>query len=135
MAGSVRPLVVRYLEEGEQALKSAERLLKEGDTRGAINRAYHACFYVASAALACKYISAKKHAGVVEEFSNRIVKQGLLPKKTAMILRELYSLREASDYQLHRKFPGKTVSKALEDAIDFCATVGEWCRGQMDKLL
>jgi uncharacterized protein (UPF0332 family) len=135
MAGSVRQLVLRYLEEGERALKSAERLSKEGDARGAINRAYYACFYVASAALACKYISAKKHAGVVEEFWKRIVKQGLLPKKTASILRELYSLREASDYQLHKKFPGKTIDKALNDATDFCTTVAEWCRGQMDKLL
>ena len=50
---SVRQQVVRFLEEGERVLRSARALLGEGDLRSAVNRAYYACFYVASAALAC----------------------------------------------------------------------------------
>lgn len=42
---------------------------------------------------------------------------------------------DVGELRLVKKFPGRTVDKALNDGTDFCTTVAEWCRGQMDKLL
>lgn len=65
-----------------QAAASAKVLLDTGDADGACNRAYYAIFDAARAALrASGHDVGKTHKGVLNAFSDRLVKMGLSPRK------------------------------------------------------
>ncbi len=71
-----------------QAAASAKVLLDTGDADGACNRAYYAMFDAARAALlASGYEVGKTHKGVLNAFSEHLVKSGLLPKEMGRLLK------------------------------------------------
>lgn len=65
-----------------RAAASAKILLDAGDADGASNRAYYAMFDAARAALlAAGFDTGKTHKGVLNVFSDRLVRNGPLPRK------------------------------------------------------
>ncbi len=65
-----------------QAITSAKILLDAGDADGACNRDYYAMFDAARASLlASGYDVGKTHKGVLNAFSERLVKDGLFRKR------------------------------------------------------
>jgi uncharacterized protein (UPF0332 family) len=83
-----------------QAVASAKLLLDVGDTDGASNRAYYAMFDAARAALpASGYEAVKTHRGVLNAFSDRLVKNGPLPKEMVHILKYAETFRYVADYE------------------------------------
>lgn len=92
-----------------QAAASAKVLLDTGDADGACNRAYYAMFDAARAALlASGHEIGKTHKGVLAAFSNRLVKNGPLPKETGRFLKHAETFRYVADYE--------SVSVELSDA-------------------
>ena len=70
------------MAKATQAVASAKMLLDTGDADGASNRAYYAMFDAARAALLGSGVEVgKTHKGVLNAFSERLVKNGPLPKK------------------------------------------------------
>lgn len=70
------------MAKAAQAAASARVLLDTGDADGACNRAYYALFDAARAALlASGHDVGKTHKGVLNVFSERLVKNGPLPKE------------------------------------------------------
>lgn len=71
-----------------QAAASAKVPLDTGDANGACNRAYYAIFDAARAALlASGHDVGKTHKGVLNAFSDRLVKNGPLPKELGRLLK------------------------------------------------
>lgn len=68
------------LAKAEQALMSAQVLLNtQGDADGACNRAYYAMFGAARAALLAAGVEmGRTHKGILNAFSEHLVKHGLL---------------------------------------------------------
>ncbi|WP_298312095.1 HEPN domain-containing protein, partial [Propionivibrio sp.] len=70
------------MKKAGQAAASAKLLLDSGDADGACNRAYYAVFDAARAALLVTgHDVGKTHKGVLNAFSDRLVKNGPLPKE------------------------------------------------------
>lgn len=81
-----------------QALESAKLLLDAGDADGASNRAYYAMFDAARAALLTSGLDVgKTHKGVLSAFSDRLVKNGPIPKEVGRLLKHAETFRYVAD--------------------------------------
>lgn len=82
-----------------QAAASAKVLLDTGDADGASNRAYYAMFDAARAALlASGHEVGKTHKGVLNAFSEHLVKNGPFPKEMGRLLKQAETRRYVADY-------------------------------------
>jgi uncharacterized protein (UPF0332 family) len=91
------------LAKAVQAVASAKVLLATGDADGACNRAYYAMFDAARAALlAWGFQVGRTHKGVLNAFSDHLVKNGPLPKQTGRLLKRAEAFRYVADYESDR---------------------------------
>lgn len=97
-----------------QALASAGLLLEAGDPDGACNRGYYAMFDAARACLlAAGTEIGKTHKGVLNAFSDQLIKNGPIPKEMGRLLKHAETRRYVADYE------GEPVE--LEDARQMIA--------------
>ncbi len=83
-----------------QATASAKVLLDMGDADGACNRAYYAMFDAARASLLASGCEiGKTHKGVLSAFSDRLVKNGPIPKEMGRLLKQAEAFRYVADYE------------------------------------
>lgn len=83
-----------------QAAASAKMLLESGDADGACNRAYYAMFDAARVALlAVGADIGKTHKGVLNAFSERLIKSGTLPREMGRLLKHAETFRYVADYE------------------------------------
>ncbi len=83
-----------------QAAASAKILLRTGDADGACNRAYYAIFDAARAALlASGHAVGKTHRGVLNAFSDHLVRNGPLPKEMGRLRKQAETRRYVADYE------------------------------------
>lgn len=88
------------MKKAGQAAASAKLLLDSGDADGACNRAYYAVFDAARAALLVTgHDVGKTHKGVLNAFSDRLVKNGPLPKEMGRLLKYAETFRYVADYE------------------------------------
>ena len=81
-----------------QAAASAKVLLDAGDADGACNRACYAMFDAARAALsAAGHGIGKTRRGVINAFSDRLVRNGPVPKETGRLLKLAEAFRYVAD--------------------------------------
>jgi uncharacterized protein (UPF0332 family) len=79
---------------------SAKVLLDTGDADGACNRAYYAMFDAARAApLVSGAEVGKTHKGILNAFSERLVKSGPVPKEMGRLLKHAETFRYVADYE------------------------------------
>lgn len=89
--------------KAHQALRSAQGLIALNDADGACNRAYYAMFDAARAALFAKLGRteadfAKTHRGLINAFSEHLVKDGTLSKDLGRSLKRAEEMRRLADY-------------------------------------
>jgi len=95
-----REAVLIYLDGARRALQSAQYNL-DGDFYGvAINRAYYAFFYAATALLLTLDITRGKHSGVMAAFREHFVKPGTFPVQDSRAYGEAFELRNVTDYEM-----------------------------------
>lgn len=88
------------MEKAVQAARSASLLLESGDADGACNRAYYAMFDAARAALLASGTDVgKTHRGVLNAFSEQLVKNGPFPKELGRLLKQAETFRYVADYE------------------------------------
>lgn len=106
-----------------QAAASAKVLLGTSDTDGACNRAYYAMFDAARAALlASGHEVGKTHKGVLNAFSEHLVKNGRLPKEIGRLLKHAETFRYVADYEGGSVEPSDALTM-VEQAETFVATM------------
>ena len=81
------------------ALEGAEYNLGGGFPGVAVNRAYYAFLYAASALLLTLDISRSKHAGVLAAFRERFVRTGMISVEDSRAYGEAFELRNTTDYE------------------------------------
>jgi len=126
--GTSRNFVEASLERAEKALKSAKLLEENGELEDAVSRAYYTIFHAARALLFSKGVTAKTHHGTISLFSEKIVRQGILPEKYADMLRKAFDLRQKSDYEIYATLNVESVREVIENAEHFIEKVKELLR-------
>jgi len=91
------------MTKAHQALRSAQGLIELNDADGACNRAYYAMFDAARAALLVKLGRteadfAKTHRGLINAFSEHLVKDGTLSRDLGRSLKRAEEMRLLADY-------------------------------------
>lgn len=96
--GSIDDLVRYRIEIAKSDLKSADILMKEGEYRGANNRAYYAIYHAISAVHALDGKSYKRHKDTLANFNKNYVKTGIFSKIFGRKIAQAEEIRHASDY-------------------------------------
>lgn len=111
--------VLVYLGGAQEALRSAQFNL-EGSFYGvAINRAYYAFFYAATALLLTLDLTRSKHAGVLAAFRESFVKPGLFPVSDSYAYGEAFELRNVTDYETLGRADEAQAQALVESAVGF----------------
>lgn len=102
MSDSLTPAAL--MRKAEMACASARVLLDLGDVDGACNRAYYAMFDAARAALLAsdahvRASTGKTHRGLINAFSNHLIKNGPVSKELGRLLKHAETFRYVADYE------------------------------------
>lgn len=90
---------VRYrLEKAQEVYQAAVVLYDASQWNSVINRLYYSCFYSASAYLLYKHIPAKSHSGVIGQFSENVVRVGIISIEDFRVYAKLLNWRSKGDY-------------------------------------
>jgi len=121
MAKSDSEVIREHFRLADRFLKTARLSQRDGDWRTAADRAYYAMFHAASAALYQRGIIAKSHKGLISQFSKEYIKPGLIDPELSRSLRQGFSLRQASDYELYAIIEEEQVEELVVRAQEFVA--------------
>lgn len=117
---------IRYrLEKAEETYQAACVLYNASQWNSVINRLYYACFYSASALLLQKHIPAKSHAGVIGQFSEQIVRIGLMSVDDFRVYAKLLNWRSKGDYSDLFDFNKEDVDSMMKPTRRFIDLVAD----------
>ena len=117
--------VLVYLEGAQDALRTAQFNLDNDFYGVAVNRAYYAFFYAATALLLTLDLTRSKHSGVIAAFREHFVKSGFFQVDDSRAYGEAFELRNTTDYEMLGKadeFQARTVVENADRFIEHCET-------------
>ncbi len=103
------------LGKADDSLAAAERE-RDLSPATAINRAYYACFYAASAVLISQGRKFVRHSGVRNAVHKYLVKEGRIPAELGAAYNELMTDRQQADYEAVVLWAPEDARKAVEMA-------------------
>lgn len=122
MDAADRAAVVTWrVERAHEALADAQALLARGSANAAVNRAYYAVFYAASAALLREGLVLAKHAGVQGEVHRVLVQSGRVDRHWGRVYTRLFEDRLRCDYVDLVEFPLEDAEVLVNEARAFVA--------------
>jgi len=110
-------------QRAQEALKVAERDVRDGCPDSAASRAYYAAFYAASALLLSVGKRPSKHRQVLAAIHRDYVREGKLPLEAGEIISALFYLRGIGDYGGSEHVALADAGKAVADARRFLELV------------
>jgi uncharacterized protein (UPF0332 family) len=114
-----RDTVLVYLEGARESLHTAHYNLDGGYYGVAVNRAYYAFFYAATALLLTLDITRSKHAGVMAAFREHFVKTGDFPAEDSHAYGKAFESRNITDYEMLGKADPDQARDIVENAERF----------------
>ncbi len=115
--------ILYRLKRSYESLQEAELLIQHNHLHTAVNRLYYACFYAVTALLLTQGLSSSKHSGVRLLFDQHWIKNGRLPSEMGLFYRNLYNLRQRSDYTDLIMFQKTDVQSHLQQTFDFVNSI------------
>lgn len=107
------------LEIARERIESAEALVKIGNYRDAMSRAYYAFFDAASAALLTKGLVPKTHHGLTVLFDQHFIKKKKIPAEMGRWLIKTKQAREEADYERLKEISKETAEATIKAAKKF----------------
>ena len=114
------------MENARITVRDAQLLRDAGSLRSAVNRAYYAMFYAASALALSRGLSLSKHSAVISFFHREFVKPGLLGREHGRALQKAFEDRSEADYQDYLRVTAQQVDARLVEARDFIEVVSTY---------
>ncbi len=87
------------LDKADRALDAARANLDRDDAETAVNRAYYAAYYAATAALLGVEERPKSHSGTHRRFAFCFIEPGLIPPDLGRTLEVAFRVRQRADYE------------------------------------
>jgi len=114
-----REAVIVYLNGARDALQGAQYNLDGGFYGVAVNRAYYAFFYTATALLLTLDLTRSKHSAVMAAFRERFVKPGIFLIQDSHAYGEAFELRNVTDYEMLGRADEAQARTVVENAHRF----------------
>lgn len=131
--GSICDLVHYRIETAKSDLQSANILLKEGEYRGANNRAYYAIYHAISAVHALDGRSYKRHKDTLANFNKDYVKTEIFPKTFGRRIAWAEEIRHASDYDDFYIATKEKTEEQIMTAKELIEQVEIYCLSQLKE--
>ena len=109
----------------EEALQSARVEYESDLLHGAINRAYYAVFYAATALFVKSGLTFRKHSGVRAAVHRELIKKHVLPVEMGALYDRLFEDRQLGDYMVLAEFEPNDVKEKIESAATFLNAIRE----------
>ena len=122
-----REVVKYWLNQAGEALASARSEATAGRFNFAVNRAYYACFYAASAVLLSEGRKFVKHSGVRAALHRHLVRTGRIGPDLGQSYDLLFQRRGQADYAELVAFDQPQVAEMIQKAGEFV--------GAMERIL
>ncbi|HLT47874.1 MAG TPA: HEPN domain-containing protein [Rubricoccaceae bacterium] len=117
------PRQIALIEKADRALEAARANLDRGDGETAVNRAYYATYYAATAALLGEGESPKTHSGTHRRSAHLFIATGRVPQEVGRTLEDAFRIRQRSDYEALGVTDLRAAADLLADAERFVAAV------------
>jgi uncharacterized protein (UPF0332 family) len=114
-----REVVGYWIEKAKESLSSARSEQVAGRSVFAVNRAYYACFYSASAVLINKGEKFSKHSGVRSAIHRSLVKTGEIDSSWGSFYDLIFNSRQRGDYQELVSFSPEETEELISRAEGF----------------
>lgn len=131
--GSIADLVHHRIETARSDLKSADILLKEGEYRGANNRAYYAIYHAISAVHALDGKSYKRHKDTLANFNKDYVRTEIFPKNFGRKIAQAEEIRHASDYDDFYIATKEKAEEQIMTAQELIEQIEAYCLNRLNK--
>jgi uncharacterized protein (UPF0332 family) len=126
MTGDPATAVTRYwMEKAQEALASARDEVRAGRHAFAVNRAYYAAFYAASAVLLALGERFVKHTGVRGAVHRRLVGSSVLSIELGRAYDRLFQDRQEADYVELTTFSDEEALECIEQAAALVARLNQ----------
>lgn len=125
MSYSNEELVQYRIERAKESFEDAEYLIKEERWNAAANRMYYSCFYVVSAYLAFKGLTAATHSGLKNAFNQELIKTGRIDRSDGVLFNRLFAIRQQADYEDFADIQPKEIKPLLPKINDLIRDVEE----------
>ena len=91
--------IIEYrIQKAWDSVQEAEDNARLGHWTLAASRLYYATYYMASALLVDRGITARSHSGVIHILGSEFVKKDLLTKDEGRLISRLFGMRQSGDY-------------------------------------
>jgi len=114
------------IDKSGRSIKAARRLIEDEDFDFASSRLYYAVYYAMEAVLLTKNISLSKHSGVISQFNQFYIKEGIFPKNFSKIISRLFRERQVGDYGFYIDITGEEILEDAESAECFLDKIKEY---------
>ena len=125
MTPEEKALVQWRLERAREAVEEAGLPFDPGHLHAYVNRLYYACFYVVSALLLAKGMSASKHTHVRALLHKEFIQPGIIPLKYGQIFDLLFNNRQKGDRPGPVRLGAEEVEEWLPQAREFVEYVSQ----------
>lgn len=120
----------QLMARARRTVESAKLLFDAADLNGACNRAYHAMFDAARAALLAvdeplRSEVIRTHSGLITAFSLYLIKTGRIAEQHGKALRQVDQIRFIADYS-DAEIQSADAATAVRQAGDFVEAVGAY---------
>jgi len=111
------------LEEAERCLRSAKLLYEAEDYKSSVNRSYYCVHNAMRSVFALQGKDYKKHSALMSFFRSEYIKTKVFSDKMSDILRDLFFIRNKSDYEDFYIVSKQDVTEQLDNAEHFLEQV------------
>jgi uncharacterized protein len=112
-----------YIDSAYEMLTVATHNLADAFYGSAVNRAYYAIFYAATACLVSRGLARSKHSGVIAAFREHLVKTGDIEVEYSRSYERVMDDRHVSDYDVEAIIEPGRATTDVEDARQFVQRV------------
>lgn len=111
--------ISELLDKARRSIKTAEKILKDGEVDFAGSRAYYAMFYVAEALLLERGLAFSSHSAIIANFGREFAKTKILNPKFHNYLIKSQDRRNIGDYAIGSHLTEEEVREMLTWAKEF----------------
>ena len=114
--------------KAKRSIKAAKRLIGDEDYDFASSRLYYAVYYAMEAVLLTKNLTSSKHTGIISQFNQFFVKEGIFPKNFSKIISRLFRERQVGDYGFYIDITEEEILEDVKSTENFLGKIKKYLK-------
>jgi uncharacterized protein (UPF0332 family) len=124
-----------WLDRAKETIDASNANFENDFLLTAVNRAYYAMFYCATALLLTENVFAKSHSGTINKFSELFIKTNLFSTVHSSNLRSAFEYRQSGDYDIEAVISEQEAQILIQNASEFYDTCLQYFEGLIQNTI